>query len=122
MMNKENLLKIIKEQNINYNNPIRIDTIERIISQARDNRDFYIEQLISVAGNWEASYYLTYYDTNINSIIMVEEVRAFYESERHGLYNDEDLANFIFAFEDAVDVKRDMIRHTFEVCQSVYKK
>lgn len=93
-MNREKLLEVIKEQDFDYS--IRVDAhdLHECILEWRGigwcDIDFYIEWLVSWAGEWETNLYTSYYDTTIHQIILVDEVNWSYKFE-----DDSDVADFI---------------------------
>lgn len=82
------LKKYIKAQWFDYKKPISIDTIHKILVDT--NQDCYIEWLTSSAGEWDMGLYLDYYDTSIDAIVLITEMKYSY-----GFDNDNDLYEFM---------------------------
>lgn len=70
-------------------------TVERLSWMRPESASWYIEQLVSAAGNWDAFYYLTTYDTNINRVVMIHGLSYSYKVE-----NEEELIDLIEEFEE----------------------
>lgn len=96
-MNREDIkeaIKIRKDRNNKLKYPCDV-TVERLSWMRPESTNWYIEQLVSDAGNWDSYYELTTYDTNINRIVIMRDLSYSYKVE-----NEEDLIDLIEEFEE----------------------
>lgn len=82
--------------------------VEQLSWMRPEQASWYIEQLVSDAGNWDAFYNLTTYDTNINRVVMIHELSYSYKVE-----NEEDLIDLIEEFEEIYEAYMDKSKKMF---------
>lgn len=104
MIDRNKLIEVIKEYEIDYEVDIPMERISSIMYNYWW-LDFYLEELRSDA--WESSEsfcYLDYYDKNVKAIIMIEDVG--WDTYRYDINNDEELADLIIEWEELVESYR----------------
>lgn len=83
-------------------------TVERLSWMRPESTSWYIEQLVSDAGNWDAFYYLTTYDSLINKVVMIHGLSYSYKVE-----NEEDIVDLIEEFEEIYEAYMDKSKKMF---------
>lgn len=78
----------IKSKEFDYTKSISIDDIHDILLHT--NQGVYIEWLTSCAWEWEMNLYLDYYDSSIDAIVLITDMKYSY-----GFDDDDDLYDFI---------------------------
>lgn len=74
-MNEEKLFNVILNQDFHYPTRISQTKIVDIIEKATEgDMDFYIEQLVSYAWEGEWDLYLSYYDTTLEAIVLINSL------------------------------------------------
>lgn len=73
-----------------------------------ESASWYIEQLVSDAGNWDVFYYLTTYDSLINKVVMIHELSYSYKVE-----NEEELIDLIEELEEIYEAYMDKSKKCF---------
>ena len=73
-MDRAELIKVIKEAELDYDNPITAEEISDILFEYGWDRNWYIEELRSDAGRWDAFCYLSCYDENARAIILMKDI------------------------------------------------
>lgn len=106
MIDKNKLIKVIKEYNIDYDAPIQMETVSSIMHNYWW-LDFYLEQITSDAWEWDAFCYLDYYDENARAVICIVDVgwelNSYVESDIYDVESDEDLADRIIEWSEIVE-------------------
>lgn len=101
MIDREKLLTIVQDQQIDYSQDIDITQIANILLQYWDVW-FYIEELRSEAGEWWAYMYLDYYDETLHHIVMVEEIYYQLSPEYDNIHDNLDVVEYILLLEKKV--------------------
>ena len=74
-MDENKLLEIIKWEELDFSEEIRWTTITDIIDETTNwNRDWYIEWLTSYAWEGTMDLYLSYFDSDLNAIILIDSL------------------------------------------------
>lgn len=112
MITREDIKKSIKDREdrelwfgLEYPSSV---TVERLSWMRPESTSWYIEQLVSDAGNWDAFYNLTTYDSLINRIVMIHELSYSYKVE-----NEEELIDLIEEFEEIYEAYMDKSKKMF---------
>lgn len=101
MIDREKLLTIVQDQQIDYSQNIDMVRIADILLQYWDVW-FYIEQLTSEAGEWGSYMYLDYYDETLHHVIMVEEIYEQLNPEYDDIHSNDDIVDYILLLEKKV--------------------
>jgi len=108
-MDREKLLEVIKEKDLDYTKPIPICKVYNIMSSYNDVADeyldFYLEWLTTMAWEWDETCYLDYYDDNARAIILIDEVEWML-NRYNEITNEEDLADLIISWDELVEQYR----------------
>lgn len=108
-MDRAELLKAIKEREIDYSNPISAETLSSILYNATSwtwDCPYFIEELRPDAGEGDDAFcYVDYYDENAWAIIMVRDIWRELNSYRWSpdCETDEELADIFLWWEAEVN-------------------
>lgn len=111
MITREDIKKSIEDREDLENKKLEYPcdiTVEQLSWMRPESANWYIEQLVSDAGNWDAFYNLTTYDSLINRIVMIHELSYSYKVE-----NEEDLVDLIEEFEENYKAYMDKSKKMF---------
>lgn len=83
-------------------------TVEQLSWMRPESASWYIEQLVSDSGNWDAFYYLTTYDSLINKVVMIHWLSYSYKVE-----NEEEIIDLIEELEEIYEAYMDKSKKMF---------
>lgn len=104
MIDRNKLIEVIKEYEIDYDVNIPMERISSIMWNYWDLW-FYLEELRGDAWNSDEAYcYLSYYDVNAKAGILIEDVG--WDTYKYDINSNEDLADLIIKWEELVESYR----------------
>lgn len=99
MTDRDYLIQVIKEREFDFNKSIPVEKIGHILNECWF--DFYLEWLTSSCWDGEMTIYLDYYDSNVDAVILIDDMEWSYIFE-----SEEDMVDYILSLEKLVEKYR----------------